>query len=388
MADGPMPSVVICGGGVIGCATAYSLARRGVRSVIVEADGVASGASGAAAGLLSPPTGTQLASPLGVLIQRSLALHRALAGTLPAESGVDYQFAEAPLLRVAAGASDETAMRDDLALLGDASGGTRWLGAAEARRLCPLLGREVRGGVWQPAVAQVDPYRFTLALLHAAETRGATLRSGRVAGVRTSGGRVIGVDLAGGGSIPAEVVIIAMGPWSSAAAPWIGAPVPVTPLKGQIVKLRPRDAPPQCGLANTEGNYLTPKPSGLIYAGTTEETVGFDTATTATARERILAFALDVAPHLSAAAVVEQTACLRPLSADGLPLIGAVPGLAGAYVATGHGRKGILLAPATGQALAELIVDGRARCVDLAPFAPARFAATSRPSAPPSTGSG
>ena len=115
------------------------------------------------------------------------------------------------------------------------------------------------------------------------------------------------------------------------------------------------------------------RPTGLVYAGTTEEEAGFDEEPTEAARDHILATLARYTSRLGAMRVVNQTACLRPLSGDGLPLIGAAPGRRGAYVATGHGRKGLILSPATGEALAALIAEGRGGEVDLAPFDPARF---------------
>jgi glycine/D-amino acid oxidase-like deaminating enzyme len=121
------------------------------------------------------------------------------------------------------------------------------------------------------------------------------------------------------------------------------------------------------------GNYATTKEAGLVYLGTTEERVGFDNGTTTEARDSILRFGVGFASVLEQAELVEQTACLRPLSADGLPIIGEAPGVDGVYLATGHGRQGILMSTATGQAMADLIVDGATDCIDLAPFDPARF---------------
>ena len=91
------------------------------------------------------------------------------------------------------------------------------------------------------------------------------------------------------------------------------------------------------------------------------------------AHARLEALCRTISPALAAAPIVARQACFRPVTEDGLPLIGAVPGAAGAYVATGHSVWGMLNAPATGEAMAELILDGTARRVDLAPFAPGRL---------------
>lgn len=365
--------VVICGGGVIGAAVAYFLAKRGVRPVIVEADAVASGASGAAAGLLSPPPAGDEGQPLFELRRRSFELHEELARTLPLESGVDYGYSRVPRLAIATTEEEERTGRLAAERMRDAGRQGRWLGPAEIRAACDWIDGPARGGLLAEDPGQLDPYRYTLALVTAAERMGATVRSGRVTGLERSLGRVTGVRV-GGAVIPAGAVLVAMGPWSAEAASWLGSPVPVEPLKGQIVKVRPPAELTAFGFTYG-GNYATTKEAGLVYLGTTEERVGFDVGTTIEARDAILRFGVGLASVLGQAELVEQTACLRPLSADGLPIMGAVPGLDGAYVATGHGRQGILMSTATGRAMADLIVDGETDCVDLTPFEPARFGA-------------
>ncbi|MDA1061867.1 MAG: FAD-dependent oxidoreductase, partial [Chloroflexi bacterium] len=202
---------------------------------------------------------------------------------------------------------------------------------------------------------------------------GAVVRSGRVSGLVRDGERVTGVR-AGDRVIEGDAVVIAMGPWSAEAAAWLGVPLPIEPLKGQIVRVR--TAEPLRAFSFGHGsNYVLTKPDGIVYLGTTEERVGFDREPTDAARDEIVAFARRYTSAFDNAEVVAQTACLRPLSADGVPYIGAVPGLAGAYVATGHGRQGILMAPPTARALVELMLDGASACMDLARYDPARVLA-------------
>ena len=149
--------------------------------------------------------------------------------------------------------------------------------------------------------------------------------------------------------------------------------MPVTPLKGQILRLRLPPAAAETRFSDTDGNYMARKADGLVYVGTTEESVGFDETPTDAARRQILRQAGRFVSAVSRAEVVKQTACLRPLSPDGLPILGAAPGLSGAYVATGHGRAGLLLAPGSAAALAAQIT-GESPAIDLTPFDPARFA--------------
>jgi glycine oxidase len=148
----------------------------------------------------------------------------------------------------------------------------------------------------------------------------------------------------------------------------------VDPLKGQILRLRAPGPPLACALS-WEGNYAATRPDGLIWAGTTEEQAGFDEQPTPAGRDAITRSLLRMAPSLAEAEVVQQTACLRPLSADGLPIIGEAPGWEGVYLATGGGRKGILLSAVMGRIIADLILKGETP-LPVAPFAPGRFAKT------------
>ena len=372
----PVPEhVVICGGGVIGAAIAYELATRGVASTVVEADAVASGASGAAAGIITPPLPWTTDDPLYALRRLGFDMHAELARSLPAEAGVDYGYEITPRVLLADTADEEhdaRAVADRLAASG-AEGG--WLDTAGLFAASGWIDRAPRGGVLAESPAQVDPYRYTLALVTAAERRGAVVRSGRVTGVVRDANRVTGVRIGDGDRvIEGDAVVIAMGPWSAEAAAWLGVPVPVVPLKGQIVRVRP-PRPLRPFSFGHGGDYVITKPDGLVFLGTTEEHVGFNREPTESARDQIVAFARRYTSAFDNAEVVAQTACLRPLSADGRPFVGAVPGLAGCYVATGHGRQGILMAPPTGRALVELMLDGASACLDLAPFDPGRVLA-------------
>lgn len=368
------PDAIVCGGGVVGAAVAYYLAEMGVRALVVESDYYARGASGLSAGIVSPPLTDDLMGPLAGLQRLSFGLHRELAETLPGESGIDYGWAVTPMLILAGDAAEERLYRSVARRLSALGEPVSWLDGAEAKEACPWLDGPVRGGMLKEHSAQVEPERFTRALLAAAERRGASKRIGRVTGLIREGGRARGVRL-GAESIEAPAVVLAMGPWTADVQTWLNFRVPVEPLKGQILRMRMEGKLHWCGFMDPGGDYLMPKPSGLVYVGTTEERAGFDTSTTGEARARILEFANKYCSRVAGAEVVRQTACLRPLSADGLPIVGAVPELQGAYLATGHARSGILLATGSGKALAESIVNGAPHSADLSPFDPSRFAA-------------
>jgi glycine/D-amino acid oxidase-like deaminating enzyme len=352
--------VAIAGGGVIGAATAYYLSLRGIRSTIVERRSVASGASGKAAGLISPPSPADLREPWGALATASLALHFDVASALDGPATYGFEPVDTALI-----ARSESERATIMATYGAGS----WLDRSELNAFAGWFGDAVVGGVLRKGGAQLFPDRFTRALIEASS---AEVLSGAVDGVERSSTRATGI-LVDGAPLTADAVVFAMGPWTADASRWFDLPVPVTPLKGQILRLTLADAP-SGGFTDVDGQYLVRKPNGIVYTGTTEEEAGFDETPTPDAERAILAWARANSPIVEGAEVVERTACLRPLSPDNAPIIGAVPGISRAYLATGHGRKGLLLSLATGKALAELIADG-ASGIDLAAFKPARFVA-------------
>ena len=361
--SGQSADIVICGGGVLGAALAYELAGRGARPLLIESRAIASGASGKAAGLLSPASDARAAGPLGPLWRASLARHHELAEELKALGAPGYGFEESPSLLVASDAAEAKALRE--------AAPSEWLEPDDVRARCAWIDGPIEGGLLREASAEIEPAAFTGALIHAAETRGARIEHGRVTGLRLNRRTVTGLKL-DSQLICTDTVVLAMGPWTSASGEWIGSRVPVTPLKGQILRLRLPRAAAETRFSDTDGNYMARKADGLVYVGTTEERVGFDETTTDAARRRILRQAGRFVSAVSRAEVVEQTACLRPLSPDGLPILGAAPGLSGAFIATGHGRAGLLLAPGSAAALAAHIT-GESPSIDLTPFDPARF---------------
>ena len=360
--SGQAADVVICGGGVLGAALAYELAGRGVRPLLIESRAIASGASGKAAGLLSPASDARAVGPLGPLWRASLARHHELAQELEAQGAAGYGFEESPSLLITADAAEAQTLRAPPA---------QWLEPDEVRARCAWIDGPIEGGVLREASAEIEPAAFTQALIQAAETRGARVHQARVTGLTRGGSGVTGVQL-DQDLVRTATVVLAMGPWTSEAAAWIGSRVPITPLKGQILRLRLPPAVAETRFSDSDGNYMVRKTDGLVYVGTTEERVGFDETPTAAARRLILRQAGRFVSAVSQAEVAKQTACLRPLSPDGLPILGAAPGLPGAFIATGHGRAGLLLGPGSAAALAAQIT-GESPAFDLTPFDPARF---------------
>ncbi len=369
--SGP-PHVVVLGAGVVGCATAYYLSRRGVKVTVVEREAIGSCASGFALGLLSPLTGTGIPGPMAPFAEAAFKTHSELWPALQDETGMDLQVRLMPHLEVFIDGPDADEHRAEVEHWSGVSGfSTRWLSADEVRALEPRLAPDVHSGVLVENVVMLDSYRYTLALAQAAERHGAHMASGEVLGLVSEGRRVMGVRLRQG-EIACDSVVLALGPWSGQASAWLGFDVPVKPLKGQIIYLEGGD--PSFPYHMHGPCSVVQKADGMVWVGATEEPVGFDDKTTDEARDYLMHRALKMIPCLEQRKLLRQTACLRPVTPDSQPIVGEAPGWDGVFLATGTEKKGILISPAVGQAVADLIIDGETS-LPIEPFAPERFAA-------------
>jgi glycine/D-amino acid oxidase-like deaminating enzyme len=247
----------------------------------------------------------------------------------------------------------------------------RWLGLGELSHIDARISNDVIGGLYIGEAFELDPYKLTLSLWQAAESRGAQMVNREVSEISVAGNRVTGV-VTEGGVFEADVVLAAAGPWSGGLLGALGVEVPVSPLRGQIIRLHAPSPPIKLSLW-WDHDYATTKSDGLTWIGTTEEEVGFDDRTTDDARDRIIASAVSMLPYLEDAELVQQTACLRPVTPDKMPIIDGSVGIEGLVVSTGGGRQGIALGPAMGIAIAALATGGNSP-VDVSAFSLGRFA--------------
>ncbi|MYB17074.1 MAG: FAD-binding oxidoreductase [Chloroflexi bacterium] len=372
----PIYDFAIVGAGIAGSAGAYYLARAGRTCLLIEADEVASGASGFSAGLITPPIGLRLQPPLRDLMLAAFDLHQQLPETLGNGSGSGYELRHGGSVLVA---TEEVAAPALRSLLDDPvprGRGARWLDPEQVTEVCPWIDQPQAGGIYEPSAGNLDPDRLTRAFCAAAQRAGARLAIDSVVSLEESGP---GFRLRGSrDDYRAEQVLLAAGPWTGALAGQLGFEDSVYPLKGQILRLRLPPPHSAVGFSCPDGSYLSPRPDGQVWIGTTEESVGFDRATTDAARGLILARARRLSARIDESGVIAQTACLRPISRDGLPLIGPVPGVRGAWICTGHGRTGMLLGPVSARELVNLILE-RDTALALAPFDPVRLDAASAP---------
>ncbi len=367
------PDFVIVGGGVIGCGIAYFLAAEHRAScLVVERDAVGSGASGGAAGELGAVGRHRYSERFTRFLLDGIRMHEQMAPALVEESGVDYRFSEIPLLRPAFDEGEAEELRGQMGWQQGLGIGVEWLDAGQVRELGTWLSPEAVGAAYT-VERQLEAYPFAIALAQAAERRGVEIRTAEAVDVLREGDRAVGVALADGERVGAGAVIVANGPWSRHTGGWLGMDVPVEPLRGQIVHMSPpAGAPMPSHAIFHETGYLLPKAGGDLLAGTTQELAGFDARPTQEAQDGILEAVSRLAPQTLDAPIRDLTACLRPLSADEMPILGAAPGSEGLYVATGHGYKGVTLALATGKSMAELAALGESEA-DIGEFSPSRF---------------
>ncbi|MDH3604427.1 MAG: FAD-binding oxidoreductase, partial [Candidatus Tectomicrobia bacterium] len=311
--------------------------------------------------------------------QEGMRLHLELAHSLSEETGINTEFRLRPSLALAFTDQEVQEAKSALFWQQQQPGyAVRWVDAVEARAIEPRVSDQSLGAVYIEGGADVEPYRLVLALARAAENRGTTIRHGRVTGLRHDGARVTSVVLKNG-EISCDCVVLATGPWSAETAAWLKVPIEVRPLKGQILRLRAPGPPLDCSIG-WAGNYATTKPDGLLWTGTTEEEAGFDENPTTEGRDQIIASLLKMLPSMADAQLAQHTACLRPLALDEWLLLGPIPHGQGVYMATGAGRKGVLLGPAMGRITADLILKGGSN-FDIDAFNPSRFARSTETSA-------
>jgi glycine oxidase len=321
--------------------------------VVLERDRLGSGASQVAAGMLAPVTEADFGED--ALLELNLAGAErwpAFADELEAASGLPTGFRESGALVVAADRDDAEQLAR-LAELHRALGlPSEWIGPRECRKLEPALSPRVRGAIRAPRDHQTDPAATVVALAEACRRAGVELREGvEVAELVSTGGRVTGVGTATA-ELAAGAVVVAAGAWSGAVA--AGAP-PVRPVKGQIASLRAADpALAPAHVIRTPRCYLVAREDGRVVLGATMEERGFDQATTADGVFRLLEAAREVLPDVGELEWTGVRAGLRPGTPDNLPAIGrGTPD--GLVWATGHHRNGVLLAPLTGDLVADLL---------------------------------
>jgi glycine oxidase len=368
--------VIVVGAGAIGLSCAWRCAQAGMTVLVLERGEVGAGASGVAAGMLAPVTEASFGEEeLLTLNLDARAQWPAFVAELEELTAMPTGYRDSGALVVAADRDDADELRRLHAFQIEAGLDAEWLSPREARRREPALSPRIGGAIDAPQDGQADPGGVLRALAAAFAAAGGELRTGaEVVGIQTADNGVEGVATADGRVYAATCVVIAAGAWSAEGglATEASAP-PVRPVKGQLLELRVRRGyrPPARRIIRTPRCYVLTREDGRVVLGATQEEQGFDTAITADGVFRLLEAAWEVLPDVGELELERARAGLRPGTPDNAPTVGAGE-IAGLVWATGHHRNGVMLAPLTGRAVAQLIATGELPAA-FAPFAPQRF---------------
>ena len=362
--------VVIVGGGVIGLTIARALAQRGVRDVcLIERAGLGGEASFAAGGILAPQAEANSRDQFFELACRSRDLYPDFASALREETGVDVELDSTGTLYVAFTGEDLREIESRFEWQSKAGLAVEKLTPDDARELEPCIGESLKGALRFPRDVQVENRRLVNALVNSVAKEGVGIFTDTsVESLSVERGRLRGLETSRG-FVSCRVAIIAAGTWSSGIEE---SHTPrIEPIRGQMICF---DSKPQLTrhVIYSPRGYLVPRQDGRLLAGSTSEHAGFTKQVTAGGLNQIIANAQEISPKILSLPVLDTWAGLRPRAPDGLPVLGPCGEIEGLFYATGHYRNGILLAPVTGELIAEAVVTGHVSPL-LAAFSPNRF---------------
>ena len=357
------PDVLIVGGGVIGLTTAYYLARAGAQVQLLDQGDFGRESSWAGAGSILVGRTRRAASPLAQLREESARLFPQLSADLREQTGIDNGYMRCGGLNCIH-TPEEWRHRTRKKRIEAVD--WKILDTHQLRDLEPALSSRLPGAVYFPNVAQVRNPRHLKALVAACRRLGVQLKAGcPVYSFRTGGSR-IRTARCPAGDIAAGQFLIAAGAWSGLLMELLHCSCPVRPVRGQIALLKV-PSPLFSRVINSGSQYLVPRPDGRVLVGSTEEEVGFDKSTTASAIQELLGLAQDLVPALGNSHLERCWAGLRPGTPDRRPYLGPVPDWDNLFVASGHFRSGIQLSPGTAKVMTQTLL-GELCCVSLDAF--------------------
>ena len=360
--------IIIIGGGIVGVSAAYYASLENLRVLLIEKDSIASHASGFAYGGITPHVGLEENDPYNQISQYSYNLHKSLADEIPQISGIDYGYKSYPNFELALNEKEEKELEEIYTKYSHLNI-YEYFSKKELRKIEPRLGSKIRSSLVTKLSSGVEPYKLTLGLGTAAEKNGIEILNTEVNDINIESENNIKISTSNKKELFTENLLVSAGPWSSFFSKWFGFEIPIKPLKGQILRLKSNEII-ENGF-HWGPNYVTTKQDGLIWAGTTEEDVGFDENPSNYGLTSIMESLIDVFPFLQDSELVLQTACLRPLAIDKSPIL-SKSDKGNLYLASGTGRQGILLGPAMGKLILDNILSRKTE-IPIEPFSHNRF---------------
>lgn len=352
---------VVIGGGVVGVATAYELVRLGVKTILIDRQDVGR-ATDAGAGIISAGEDPNHPDPYYRFVGLAELHYKDLVRNLEADGAEETGYAVCGSLWVAIDERETAEFNRSTYGLPEGDGtsdGPVLVTPDRAREIFPPLG-DVKGAVYSPSTARVDGRQLASALESAALSRGLEKRSKSVETV-SSDGNVSTITMDDGETVEAGNVVIAGGAWSEAFSDQLSVDIPVGPQRGQIVHLDVGDVDTSSWpiLTGLTEHYMVSWPDQRVVVGATREAdVGYNPVTSVEGVIEVLYEAIRVAPSLKSAMIREIRVGLRPLSRDGMPIVGTLPGHKNVQVVTGHGSMGLHLGPYSGKVVADAVATG------------------------------
>ena len=347
------PDCLVIGGGIIGMLTARELSLAGLSVTLLERGETGQESSWAGGGILSPLYPWRYANAVSDLAQYSQRIYPDLAEALGEESGIDVERTQSGLLMPDC---EESAAAQQWAQQYSAT--IKFVQSDELADIAPELSPELIAGsaIWLPDVAQVRNPRFAAALRGSIESLGVKVLTGTTVNeISLRAGKVEGVVTDAAQTLVSSQVVLAGGAWSAGLLEGLGLDLPVEPVRGQMLLYKTEPGTVKRIILNRD-RYVIPRRDGRVLIGSTMEHAGFDKQITASARTELEAEACRLIPALENFEIEQHWAGLRPGSPDGVPFIGACPGVEGLFLNTGHYRNGIILGPASAALLASMIV--------------------------------
>ncbi len=353
----PPSDIVVVGAGVVGCAVAYELARRGASVELIDDRPAGMGATQASAGMLAPFNEVPDGGPLLEIAARGLDVFDSFVSQLSEDTQAAVNYQRTGTLDVAVHADAFRRLIETHAILTSRGVSSEILDARGVRAQEPQLTATAIGGLLIPSQGFVGASDLTRAMAAGARRHGAQLiEHGRVRRVYCSEGETrVQTDR---GSLSGDAVVLAAGTWTGRIEVEGAMPVPVTPIRGQLLQLA-WTGPTLRRVLWGERCYLVPWQDGSVLVGATVEDVGFDERTTVAGVRELIAAASELVPDAALAAFGGARAGLRPSTPDHLPIIGRSHAMPTVMYATGHYRNGVLLAPLTARFVADALLDER-----------------------------
>jgi glycine oxidase len=354
--------VTVVGAGVVGCAVAYELARRGARVHVVDPRTPGQGATRASAGILAPYIEGHAPSLLKLGV-RSLALYDEFVQRLIVDAGADVEYSRCGTLQIAAADAESIRLAELARELAQARVAHRLFDGREVREIEPDLSPNVHSALLIPSHGYVVAASLVASLVAAATRLGVVFETATVTQV---GSAAAGACVhTSNGRVESDAAVMAAGSWSplipvraglETASPRTSRP-PVRPVRGQLVRLETEGLVARHILWGPDC-YIVPLRDGSVLVGATVENVGFDERPTASGVRGLLNAATRWFPALENAVFAGTRVGLRPGTDDELPVVGRSAAMPRVVYATGHYRNGVLLAPLTASLVADLVVDG------------------------------